>query len=271
MSTAPWRYIGVDWDSGAWVAVGYPTDGEPAIEIFDTIDELWQEHGDSANRIVVDIPIGLCGSLDDPGDCLKHDETLSRRCDRLARKVIGPRSSSVFPAPCSAAVNAASNNAATYSEINETNREHTGKGLTQQAASIADGIRQVDALLETTAADETVVEGHPEVCFRAFADEDLQFNKSTVQGMVTRLDAMAASTEYEPGSWRDLARQLDGNPGIGTDDLIDALGLALTARAGPDEIQTLPNTESLPTDTRGRPMRIVYRRSEPFAVELSAN
>jgi predicted RNase H-like nuclease len=84
--------------------------------------------------------------------------------------------------------------------------------------------------------------------------------------MATRLDAMAASTEYEPDTWRVLASTLDEDEGVGVDDLVDALGLALTARADHGTFHTLPDTEPIPTDAAGRPMRMCYRRAEPFDV-----
>jgi len=57
MTDNPWRYIGVDWDSGGWVAVGYPDTGRAEPAVFDTIEGLWNEHGTTAEWIVVDVPI----------------------------------------------------------------------------------------------------------------------------------------------------------------------------------------------------------------------
>ena len=139
MEDNPWRYIGVDWDSGAWVTVGYPDTGRAEPAVFDTIEDLWREYGTTAERIVVDVPIGLCESHDAADGCVETDGELSRRCDDLARNVLGPRSSSVFTAPCRDAARAAANGAE-YSDVNETNRNRTGKGLMQQAANIAPGI-----------------------------------------------------------------------------------------------------------------------------------
>lgn len=264
MATTPWRHVGVDWDSGGWVAVGYTDDGDPGVDTYGTFEEVWEEHGDTAKRIVVDIPVGLCDGSDRHDGCIEHGGSRSRKCDRLARTVIGPRSSSVFPAPSRAAVEQ-SDDDSSFSELNDINRRQTGKGLTRQAASIIPGIQQVDAVLEEYDADETIVEGHPEVCFRAFVHHDLQFHKATAQGMATRLEALDSTTEYEPGTWRDLADQLAEVAAVGLDDLVDALGLALTARAPSEEYQTLPDANPVPTDGKGRPIQMVYRRSEPFA------
>ncbi|WP_424016128.1 DUF429 domain-containing protein (plasmid) [Halorientalis pallida] len=267
MTTTSWQHIGVDWDAGKWVAVGYSDTGEAGVDSYAAFKDIWTEHGDTADRILVDIPIGLRGPSKDADGHDEHNESQSRRCDRLARKVIGPRSSSVFPAPCRAAVEAALDGDKSHSELSEINREAVGKGLTQQAASIIPGIAQVDRVLAEEAADETIIESHPEVCFRAFTDEPLQYNKTSAQGLATRLDALAASTEYEPGTWRTLADELAGDHAIGVDDLVDALGLALTARANHDAFHSLPDTDSVPTDASGRPMRMCYRRAEPFDLD----
>jgi len=264
MAAEPWRYIGVDWDSGAWVAVGYTASGDADAAVFGSIEKLWDERGAAADRIVVDVPIGLCESRERPDGCMEEDGELSRECDDLARDVIGPRSSSVFTAPCREAVRLADDEA-DYSEINETNEDRTGKGLMRQAANIAPGIVEVEDLLCELEDLTAVVEGHPEVCFRAFADDMLQYNKKTAPGMDERLTALEDSTEYTAGTWRHLAATLaEKGHETGADDLLDALSLALTARASEEERQRLPDKDPPPEDPEGLPMQMVYRRSEPF-------
>jgi predicted RNase H-like nuclease len=265
MTASSWHSVGVDWDSGAWIAVGYPETGRPDAAMFDTIEELWRRHGETADRIVVDVPIGLCESRETADGCVETAGELSRGCDDLARQVLGPRSSSVFTAPCRDAARAAADGTA-YSQVNQTNRDRTGKGLMRQAANIAPGIVAVERLLLDRGNPDTLVEGHPEVCFRAFADSVLRHSKKTAPGMDERLTALERSTEYEQGTWRRLAETLgeDGRD-AGADDLLDALCLALTASAPDDEFQRLP--EEPPTDAEGLPMQMVYRRPEPFRVD----
>lgn len=265
MADHTWSHIGVDRDGSDWVAVGYSRGGSVGAAVYETISDLWTVHGDSADRIVVDVPIGLCGSVEDadPAGKLENGE-LSRRCDDLARDVVGPRSSSVFTAPCREAVEESAKGAS-YSEVNATNREHTGKGLMRQAASIAPCIAEVDELLRGEGDAAVLVEGHPEVCFRALADRELQYNKQTAPGVVERLSALESTDEYEHCTWRRLTRALaaDGHS-TGLDDILDALALAVTALAPPAEFQTLPSDP--PTDDEGLPMQMVYRREEPFEV-----
>jgi predicted RNase H-like nuclease len=265
MTGNSWRYVGVDWDSGAWIAVGYPGDGDASVAAFETIEELWTTHGESADRIVVDVPVGLCESRETESGCPETDGELSRPCDDLARQVLGSRWPSVFTAPCRVAAEKVVEGAE-YSEVNETNRDRTGKGLMQQAANIAPGIVEVDDLLRNEGDSTVLVEGHPEVCFRAFAGGPLQYSKRTAPGMAERLTALEDNTEYEAGTWRRLAETL-GQQGhdTGADDLLDALSLAITARAPESEFQQLPREPR--DDGAGLPMQMVYRRDTPFAIE----
>jgi len=260
-----WRHVGVDWANGAWVAVGYPVDGPPGVAVYDTIEQCWNANGDTADRIIVDIPIGLCSETTATPWEVDDDGEHSRRCDDVARSIISPRWSSVFTAPCREAAELAADDDAAYSDVNETNREVTGKGLSQQAANIAPAIAAVDELLlEGDGDPDVLVEGHPEVCFRAFADDPLQHNKRTAPGVAIRLKALEASTNYQAGTWRDLATALaDDERTVDLDDLLDALALALTARADDDAFHRLPSPDP-PNDADGLPMQMVYRRAEPF-------
>lgn len=265
MPRMPWHSIGVDWDSGSWIAVGFSDDGRADAEKYESIDTLWETHEEQARRIVVDVPIGLCGADEPPAKRLESEEELSRACDDLARTVLGPRSSSVFTAPCRAAAKIAGEEP--YSTVNQTNKDHTGKGLMRQAANIAPGIVAVeDLLLDGDGDPDVLLEGHPELCFRAMSNGPLQYNKRTAPGLHERLKCLEGLPAYERGTWRRLAASLhDAGHDTGTDDLIDALGLALTAQAPAEELHFLPS-ENPPTDAENLPMQMVYRRSEPFPI-----
>lgn len=267
MTSEPTHYVGVDWASGAWVTVAYSDRrGTPEVEVFDTIREVWDAYGDTSHRIVVDVPIGLCESVDADGcPCREDDGEISRTCDDLARAAIGGRYRSVFTAPARESARLAAGNEADYAEINEKNRELTGKGLTQQAAGIADGIVEVEELLLSSGDRDVLVEGHPEVCFRAFNGKPLKHGKKTAPGVHERLSAVTNADEYGRDDWRHLAEILGAKErAVQIDDLLDAIVLALTAFADGDEDRRLP--PSPPSDAVGLPMQMVYR-SESALVE----
>lgn len=260
MSGEPTHYVGVDWASGAWVTVVYSSESNtPEIDVFDTIQEVWDVYGETSDRIVVDIPIGLCEGRDaDNCSCVEDDGEIFRECDDLARSVIAGRYRSVFTPPARKIARLATDNDMDHAEITEKNRKLTGKGLSQQAAGIASGIVAVEDLLLDDGNPDVLVEGHPEVCFRAFNGEPLHNSKKTASGVDERLSAISGVEEYNNNDWRGLAKTLkteDRNVEI--DDLLDGLALALTAFAEGEEDKRLPPEP--PTDAKGLPMQMVYR------------
>ncbi len=80
------RVVGVDGCPGGWLAAVYdPSGPELALRVHTSFRELLFRYSDAA-CVAVDIPIGLARGE-------------ARGVDGEARKVLGPRRSSVFPAP----------------------------------------------------------------------------------------------------------------------------------------------------------------------------
>ena len=78
------RVVGVDGCPGGWLAMAF--DGSSIEPHFHpTFSELVQRYSD-VGCIAIDIPIGL-------------SSTGARACDLAARRLLGRRRSSVFPAP----------------------------------------------------------------------------------------------------------------------------------------------------------------------------
>jgi predicted RNase H-like nuclease len=259
----PRPFLGVDRAGGAWLAVGYGGGDDPAVGVYNSMADLWADHGDRAERVVVDVPVGL---LDLPESDRPADDRRTRACDDRARAVVGPRSSSVFPAPSRPAV-AAAVGGESHEAVSDRNRAVTGTGLSARARALASAIDEVDRFLREGPGDpEVVVEGHPELCFRAFAVDHLAASKHSAVGVVERMRALRPVPEYGHGDWVTLADRLrDREENAGFDDLFDALALALTAAAPAEAFRRLPPDP--PTDDAGLPMQMVYRRDEAFAVE----
>ncbi len=88
---------------------------------------------------------------------------------------------------------------------------------------------------------DRLVEGHPEVCFRAFNGDSLSHSKKTALGVDERLSALETVPEYSDGDWRTVVQQLDVSEfDIGLDDVLDAFALALTACTSDEEYCQLP-------------------------------
>jgi len=250
-------FVGVDWASRGWLAVAIEG-GEWTARMHPSIHSVWFDHRD-AESVLVDIPIGL-------------PESERRECDRGAKEFLGPdRARSVFWTPCRDAVERD-----TYAAAKRANREALGDGLSTQAWGLVPRIREVDRFLrDTDDARGVVAESHPEVCFASFAAGSLP-SKHDDGGLDARRETLEATDASAAGVYdRFVEEHIEGQPAwarrIGEsnrDDLLDAMALALTAKAGADGFErTLDpasdGAASVPRDSEGLPMRIVYAEPEP--------
>jgi predicted RNase H-like nuclease len=164
------------------------------------------EAGDLA-AVAVDIPIGLATRA-------------PRACDREARRRLGPRRSSVFPAPAHAVLGAS-----TYEEASAVSRQVSGKGLSKQLYHIMAKIEEVDAL-QSPERQQTLFEACPELSFAVMqGDTPMQHNKRTADGRAERTALLRRHLGF------DATHLLEERPvGAVRDDVLDALALAWTAR-----------------------------------------
>ena len=173
-----------------------------------------------AAAVGVDIPIGL------PREGV-------RRADVAARAFVGPRRSSVFPAPPRAALTAA-----TYAEARAIL-----PSLSAQSFALARKILEVDACL-----DDRVFEVHPEVSFAALAGRQLVHPKRSWNGQMERRRLLA-------GAGIELPDDLAGGMAA-ADDVLDAAIVAWSAaRKVRGDAATLPAD---PPVHDGRPVAIWY-------------
>ena len=260
MAATDTRAIGVDWSSGIWLAVILDGGDYDEVTTHEHIEEVWESYGE-AHAILIDVPIGLV-SEDDPRE---DGGDLERECDSLARSAIGSRSSSVFTPPAREAAKMVASGDS-HSQVSQENRRITGKGLTLQAYSISEGIAQVDDFLrdgDRSDERETLVESHPEVCFRAFAGSELEHSKKTAPGYGERVEALANVVESPETLIQQITADLvDTSHDIDVDDVLDALALAVASAGLPDQRQSLPSDPS--DDAVGLPMQIVYRADQPL-------
>jgi len=244
-------YVGVDGCPGGWFFVQLAASGAPEVGLAPNFLDVWQRWR-TADAILVDIPIGL-----------REAGREERRCDLEARRLLGrPRGSSVFPAPCRAALRAASR-----TEASRINHEITDRKLSKQSWALAPKIRQVDELLqEDPEARRVVREIHPEVLFWALNNgHSMKCSKRGRPGFDERLDVLKkcfAGTE----STVETARNHFTRKHVARDDILDALAAAvsgLIAQGG--TLLYLP--EQFEHDETGLPMAMLYPR--PWAVNAA--
>lgn len=186
-------------------------DGELAaveIRVVPRIDEVVRllDAGDLA-AVAVDIPIGLA-------------PTGPRACDTEARRRLGPRRSSVFPAPVRAVLGTS-----TYEEACAVSREACGKALSKQLYNIVAKIAEVDAV-QSPRLQQQLFEASPELSLAVMhGDAPMQHSKRTANGRAERIAVLHEHVGVDVRGLLD-ARTFGAQP----DDVLDALALAWTAR-----------------------------------------
>jgi predicted RNase H-like nuclease len=182
---------GVDGCRAGWIAFKVELPSlSTSVEVID-LPALLTNRRNDLSFLAIDIPIGLLNG--------------SRACDKAARKLLGqPRGTSVFAAPCRAALVAKN-----HAEASEINREKTKRGLSQQAFHIGSKITEVDDAI-TPNIQRWAFEVHPEVCFWVLnGQRPMAHNKKTKEGANKRLNLLR--TEFP-----EIQRHLDLKPqGVG--------------------------------------------------------
>jgi len=239
------QVAGIDGCKAGWVVafVSSSVDDAGTLQYPLAVDSIWvsPHFADvllktyNCRLICVDIPIGL------------SDGPKPRACDVAARRLLGPRASSVFPPPARPCLPAKS-----YHEASKTQFQCAGKKLNKQSFFIMDKIRQVDELI-TPAMQKRVREIHPEVTFRALnRGRPVEHNKKTRAGRDERI-ALLSSIFPNAGEMVNGMRK----PGKAEpDDILDALAAAWTAaKAAIGKAATLPEQPEL--DSKGLRMEIL--------------
>lgn len=199
---------GMDGCRDGWVLVTAPLDGggESTVDLVPDLSAVVPlVDSGRLSAVAIDIPIGL-------------PEVGPRECDGLARKMIGQRASSVFPAPARSLIASE-----TYSEVCDRNEALCGKKVSKQSFALFPKIAAVDEVM-TPERQSTLVEVHPELSFRMLAGAPLTYYKRTPEGWSERL-------RWLRPVFPDLeAHAMVRIPRVGLDDVLDAYAACWTAR-----------------------------------------
>lgn len=230
--------VGVDGCPKGWFTISLDQAGQYHFNIFDHINALWQEYSNSS-IILIDIPIGL-------------PHWRRRLCDVEARKILGKRGSSVFPAPSREAIHNPD-----YESACKANQKVLGKKLSLQAWNISSKIKQVDDLMcYNEGARQRIRESHPEICFWALAGgKSMIYNKKTEPGVEERLRLLKEIDPIFEQIFNE-AMKFFRRKDLAKDDILDAIVLAITAASPLDTIRTIPKTPE--KDLKDLLMEIVY-------------
>jgi predicted RNase H-like nuclease len=228
---------GADGCKAGWaVAVDRGEGASAFLRIVDRLESLFADR-DAPDLLTVDIPIGLS----DAGP---------RDCDVMARRRLGRRGSSVFPAPIRPVLQATD-----YADAQRIRREVEGKGMSKQAWAIVPKIAAVDVFLrERRHGAEHVREVHPEVCFFVLAGRrELAAGKKTEAGRSERKRLLAP---VFGDVVEQCVRERDRKQ-CAADDVIDAFVALWTARRIRDGLATVLPGNDPPRDRFGLPMEMV--------------
>ncbi|WP_022667546.1 DUF429 domain-containing protein [Desulfospira joergensenii] len=232
------RFIGIDGCREGWFYVSLDRDRHYGFGMLSSIFEI-EEIADEKSRILIDIPIGL-----------REKESEERLCDKAARKVLGKKSSTIFPAPSRLSLDEND-----YAAASLANQNHTGRKLSKQSFYIMSKIREVDDFVRHSQSGIHFHEYHPELGFLALNRfKPLAFSKKKEAGQRERLEILApclasAGDLFEKAAESFLRRQ------VALDDILDAISGAVSATMY-DQWCFLPAHPEM--DSRGIPMKIVY-------------
>ena len=200
--------IGVDGCKGGWIAAVIDRE-EVRVEKYSSMEQIVSRYP-VFDEFLIDMVIGF-------PDC-ENDV----RPDSLARKIVVPRTSTIFPVPCRTAVYAS-----TEKEQILCNQQALGKSLAKQTMAIIPKMKELDTFLNENDVYKNVIkESHPEVCFARLNGSVVMSKKSEKDGMLERVDILK---KYVPmiviTDILQKAKQYKCN----ADDIVDALCLAVTA------------------------------------------
>lgn len=242
-------WVGARYCGDGWLAVAFDEDGYDDAAVLDDVGDLWFRYEERAERILVDVPIGLPGG-----------EGARRRCDELAARAVGERSDAVREAPVEGAIRKRR-----YAVANRVHERQTGRELPRAAFERSDAVAVLrDLLGEFPEAREVIAESRPAVCFRAFAGRPMDHDRETAGGYAERMRTLASVDRDAPPAVQSAASAVAGRE-VTVADVLDALALAYTAWPRGDPLRSLPPDPDL--DAAGLPMRIVYRAETPLVEE----
>ena len=245
---------GVDGCKAGWIAVTKRRDEPISVRVCGTFGQVLAGLAEDA-IVAIDMPIGLPAFTRHGG----------RGPEKLVRRFLGQRQSSVFSIPSRAAVYAADEPFTTLDRWYEAHRIASGvaretsdppRGISIQAFGIFSKIRELDRLMrERPELRLRVVESHPEVAFWRLDGEQAMALPKKVKG---RVNPAGMEERKALLSANGLERAfLDAPPprGAGEDDFLDAAAMLLiAARHARGETRPFPDPPGF--DEYGIPVAI---------------
>ena len=230
---------GVDGCRIGWFCVSRDQEQSLVYSVVPSLEGLMATN--VGQTIAIDIPIGLPAAGD-------------RDVDQTARRMVGPRRSSVFPVPIRQTIGAENREEATA-----IGRQVDGRGVGVQSWAIVPKIVELDEILQRNRNLLTSVhECHPEVCWTALNyGAPMQYGKKSSAGRLERLALLQNQFGEEGVTVFEAAKQRFRRCEVAIDDILDAFACLWTAERVESgwAVGLLPNP---PIDSVGIPMQMVF-------------
>jgi predicted RNase H-like nuclease len=239
------RFVGVDGCANGWVAVSL-TDEQCEVSFFQTIGLLWDTFGQETTLMLIDMPIGLPTGGDQR----------ERMCDVMAKRYLGKRGSSIFPAPCRELLQPIP-----YKDANDRTRKLIGKGLSKQTFNLLPKIHELDTFLQHNPSIwNKIHESHPELLYQVLAGSRSLHSKKDATGVMQRLDLLSSFIDVTGQLLPAIRKSSSQMKGVKPDDLLDACVMAVIARLSSQQgLESVSEIRQF--DAIGLPMEIVLTKS----------
>lgn len=229
-------FLGIDGCKAGWLAI-WTNNNEFDYYVCDTLDRCRSTYP-GAKKFLIDIPIGLTSKSN------------TRTIDKVMRKNLKGRASTVFTPPCREALSFGE-----YEEASTENFNVTGKYLSKQSFNIIPKIRQMDDFVTRT-TDLEIIESHPEICFKFFNNGNVVLSKKTsTQGIKQRLNILETYNRHARKFYKKVCDETKRKD-VQRDDILDALCLSICLEISAGDINFLSDDNNV--DERNIPIRVGY-------------
>jgi len=206
-------FIGIDGCRQGWIVAALDG-GYLELDLVQNLSEIRRNFG-TASRVLIDMPLGLLSRA-------SASNGPYRKCDVVARKMLGKRWPTVFHPPWREALVARD-----HAEASRLNKESSGKGLSVQAWSLFKRIIEADEFMQLESLYR-IYEFHPELAFLNLGGQGIP-RKKTVAGAKQRTKILFEELREMPSARKTL-EDLVTTEGSSPDDYLDAAVGAILAR-----------------------------------------
>ncbi|MEC7735099.1 MAG: DUF429 domain-containing protein [Pseudomonadota bacterium] len=203
------KYVaGIDGSHAGWISVIRQIDKENYYKLVFSKD-LSSLCNDRINLALIDMPVGLNKKIEPGG----------RVVDKLARKKLIKRKSSIFNAPSRLTLKAKN-----YLEANKINKKQ-GLGLSKQSWHLIPKIKEVEILMQQVNRP-LIFESHPEIIFQEMNNKELNYSKKERSGIEERRKILL-SNGFEIEFLNKYLQERNKN--FKHDDFLDACAISWSA------------------------------------------